>query len=117
MAVLFFIILGAIIGSFLAALTWRWPHGMSIFDGRSVCPKCKHQIRAIDNVPIFSFLMLGGKCRNCDKKISKRYFIIECSSALMFGATYLLFGRISSNLVWLSDFSPLIALSVLLTVE
>lgn len=71
-------------GSFFAALSWRYPRGMSISKGRSICPNCKHQIAWFDNVPLFSYIFLGGKCRNCKKRISLRYPLIEASTALGF---------------------------------
>ncbi len=90
-------IVGLAIGSFLGALSYRYPRGMSIFKGRSLCPKCGDKIVWYDNIPILSFFLLGGRCRNCKKKISKRYPLIEISTALFFvlvyyfvGATFLL---------------------------
>src|SRR3990172_8718504 len=81
---IFFLILGLAVGSFLSAYTWRWPRGISIAKGRSICPKCKKQIAWYDNIPLFSYLILGGRCRNCHKKISLRYPLIEFSTAVLF---------------------------------
>lgn len=81
---LLFLTLGLVLGSFFAALSWRYPRGMSISKGRSICPNCKHQIAWYDNVPLFSYVFLGGKCRNCKKHISLRYPLIEASTALGF---------------------------------
>ncbi len=77
-------VLGACFGSFIAAFTWRYSHNISIAKGRSFCPKCKKQIVWYDNIPLFSYLVLRGKCRNCHKKISPRYFLIELFTALLF---------------------------------
>ncbi|HTK03763.1 MAG TPA: prepilin peptidase [Alphaproteobacteria bacterium] len=78
------IILGLIFGSFFAALSYRYPRQIPISKGRSFCPKCKKQINWYDNIPLLSFLLLGGKCRDCKKKISIRYPIIELTTAIGF---------------------------------
>ena len=64
---------GLLIGSFLNAWAWRLAHHESITKGRSHCPQCGHQIRAYDNVPVFSWLLLRGRCRDCGAPISWRY--------------------------------------------
>ena len=80
----FLFILGLVFGSFISALTWRYPRRISIKKGRSICPKCKNQIAWFDNVPLLSFLFLAGRCRNCKKPISWRYPAIEFVTALGF---------------------------------
>ena len=82
------VVLGLVFGSFISALTWRYPLGISIAKGRSICPRCKKQIAWFDNIPLFSFIFLGGKCRNCKKIISWRYPAIELSTALGFFLTF-----------------------------
>lgn len=79
-----FLIFGLIIGSFLSAYSYRLPREISIRNGRSKCPNCHTQIKSIDNIPILSFIFLGGKCRNCKQKISLRYPLIEISTAITF---------------------------------
>ena len=74
---------GLCIGSFLNVLIERLPHEESI-RGRSRCPKCNHDLSWRDLIPIFSFLILGGKCRYCGKKISFQYPIIEAITGLLF---------------------------------
>ena len=86
----FIFILGLIFGSFVSALTWRYPKGISIKKGRSICPNCRKQIRWFDNIPLFSFLFLGGKCRNCGRPISFRYPVIELTT----GTGFLILGVI-----------------------
>ena len=77
-------IFGLVFGSFISALTWRYPKGIPIKKGRSICPKCKKQINWYDNIPLLSFIILGGKCRSCKKPISWRYPAIELATAIGF---------------------------------
>lgn len=80
----FLFLLGLVFGSFISALSWRFPRKISIAKGRSICPNCKHSIAWFDNIPLLSFLFLGGKCRNCKKPISWRYPVIELATGLGF---------------------------------
>ena len=82
------ILLGLILGSFLGAFTYRFPKKIPFVKGRSFCPKCKKQIIWFDNIPLFSFLFLKGKCRHCKKKISFRYPLIEVISSIFFLLIY-----------------------------
>jgi leader peptidase (prepilin peptidase) / N-methyltransferase len=75
---------GACIGSFLNVVAYRWPLGMSVVWRSSHCPKCASPIRARDNVPVFGWLMLRGKCRDCGAPISPRYAIVEAIMGLVF---------------------------------
>ncbi len=81
---LFKFTLGLVVGSFIAALTYRYPKKISNMRGRSFCDNCKKQINWYDNIPLFSFILLKGKCRNCRKKISLRYPLIELFCAIGF---------------------------------
>jgi leader peptidase (prepilin peptidase) / N-methyltransferase len=74
--------LGAIIGSFIAVLTERWPKGKGI-GGRSACQHCGQEIQAFDLVPIFSHFALRGRCRTCQKAIGLRSLKIELVAALI----------------------------------
>ncbi|MEK7550717.1 MAG: prepilin peptidase [Patescibacteria group bacterium] len=76
-------ILGLVFGSFVNVLVWRLPRGESI-GGRSRCPRCKKQISCFDNIPLFSYLILKGRCRDCKEKISLRYPLIELAVAIGF---------------------------------
>ncbi|MBI3396837.1 prepilin peptidase, partial [Candidatus Woesebacteria bacterium] len=82
--ILILFLLGLVIGSFLGALSYRLPRNISISKGRSVCPNCKHIITWHDNIPLLSYILLFGKCRNCKKHISIRYPLIELFTALGF---------------------------------
>ncbi|MDA0658343.1 MAG: prepilin peptidase [Planctomycetota bacterium] len=75
--------LGACIGSFLNVVIYRVPQRQTIL-GHSMCPYCRHRIHAIDNVPIFAWLRLRGRCRNCRLPIAARYMWVELTVALMF---------------------------------
>lgn len=116
MVLLVLFIVGAIAGSFIGALTWRWPRNISIFDGRSRCPHCKHTIRWYDNIPIISFVLLKGRCPDCKKKIPTRDFIIESSLALLFPVVYLVFPTIGANIPWLSKLPDIYGTAVFLTI-
>ena len=76
--------IGACIGSFLNVVAYRMPLGMSVIWKPSHCPKCNHAIRAYDNVPVFGWLWLKGKCRDCGEPISPRYAIVEFVMGLAF---------------------------------
>lgn len=77
-------VLGIVFGSFVTALSYRLANGIQFVKGRSFCPKCKNNIRWYDNIPLFSFLFLLGKCRSCKAKISFRYPLIELTSGVGF---------------------------------
>ena len=70
-------VLGAIFGSFVNALAWRIPNGISIADGRSRCPQCHAQLYWYHNIPIVSYLVLRGRCGHCGKPIAIRYLLVE----------------------------------------
>jgi len=75
-------VFGAVIGSFLNVCIYRIPLGKSIIRPRSHCPLCGKPVRALDNVPLLSFLLLKGRCRGCGGKIPVRYFVVELITAL-----------------------------------
>jgi len=75
--------LGLVIGSFLNVVIARLPKGESIVSPRSRCPKCRKPIRPWDNIPVLSWFLLRGRCRDCGKKISWRYPLIEASAGVL----------------------------------
>src|SRR5712691_12091380 len=77
-------VVGAIIGSFLNVVIHRLPREESIVFPNSKCPSCGAGIKSYDNVPILSYLLLGGRCRSCKKRISPRYPAVELLTALLF---------------------------------
>lgn len=81
---LFALILGVCVGSFLNVLIWRTLHGMSPYKGRSVCDKCGRQLAWYENIPVISFVVLGGRCRTCKKKIDWSYPLVEVTTGLLF---------------------------------
>lgn len=77
-------ILGALIGSFLNVVIHRLPRGESIAFPNSHCPCCDRPVKFYDNVPVLSYLALGGRCRSCGARISPRYPAVEVLTAIMF---------------------------------
>ena len=75
---------GLLIGSFLNVVVYRVPAGLSVARPASACPGCSTPIRRRDNVPVVSWLALGGKCRDCRTSISARYPIVELATGLFF---------------------------------
>ena len=92
MMAVFAFFVGACIGSFLNVVIHRLPRGESIVSPRSRCPGCGRAIRAWENIPIVSFIVLGGKCAGCGGAISWRYPAVELLTAAGFATTYLLDG-------------------------
>ncbi|MGH7680842.1 MAG: prepilin peptidase [Candidatus Eiseniibacteriota bacterium] len=76
-------VLGLVFGSFLNVVIARLPRGESIVSPRSRCPRCKKPIRPWDNIPVVSYLLLGGRCRDCSKKIPIRYPVIELLAGVL----------------------------------
>jgi len=76
---------GALIGSFLNVCISRLPAGLSVVRPRSRCPRCETQIAWHDNVPVFSWLVLGGRCRHCHNRISPMYPLVELAVAALWG--------------------------------
>jgi prepilin signal peptidase PulO-like enzyme (type II secretory pathway) len=109
--ILFLIFLfGLTIGSFLNCLIWRLPQeegeakaeaklprgslASALAGGRSHCPKCKKQIAWYDNIPVLSFLLLGGKCRGCKRDISWQYPLVELATGILFLIAFVINSRL-----------------------
>lgn len=132
MVILFLILLGLCLGSFVNALVWRLreqsqtksrakKQELSILKGRSVCPHCKHKLTLKDLVPVLSWLSLSGKCRYCKKPISKQYPAVEIVTAALLIVSYLawpytLFGWSGAEItifgLWVLILTGLVALAV-----
>ena len=83
---------GTIFGSFFNVVGWRLPVGLSLVKPGSFCPKCKHKLKWYENIPIIAFLIQGGKCRKCKKKIPSFYIIIETMTGVLYALSYWIFG-------------------------
>ncbi len=86
------ILVGLALGSFLNVCIYRIPQKKSILFPNSYCPRCGTKIRYRDNIPILSFILLGGKCRTCKEKISWQYPLVEFVTPVLLVVTYLHFG-------------------------
>jgi leader peptidase (prepilin peptidase) / N-methyltransferase len=80
---------GLLIGSFLNVVAWRLPRGESLVHPGSACPACGTPIKPYDNVPVLSWLLLRGRCRRCDARISARYPLVELATAVLYVAVVL----------------------------
>lgn len=87
-----FFILGTIFGSFYNVVGYRVPKGESLLYPSSHCTKCNHKLGPLELIPIFSYLLLGGKCKNCKEKISWFYPTFEFFSGVLFALSYVVYG-------------------------
>jgi len=98
---IFAFFLGSILGSFLNVCIYRLPKRESILSPPSHCPHCGESVRYYDNIPIVSYLLLGGKCRHCKGYISFRYPVVEGLSALLSLALFMKYGLTVQSLLFL----------------
>lgn len=103
---------GLCIGSFLNVCISRIPEDLSIVSPGSRCPRCMKEIRAYDNIPVLSWLILQGKCRNCGLPISVMYPLVELATGLLFLLTYSEYGLTISGLKWVFFASLMVVLIV-----
>ncbi|UCD77862.1 MAG: prepilin peptidase [Desulfobacterales bacterium] len=108
---IFIFVLGLCIGSFLNVCIYRLPASQSIARPRSMCPKCGTTIAFYDNIPVFSYLWLKGRCRNCRAKIAWRYPIIELLTGLFALATFLKFGQSLEALIYFAFIACLLVVT------
>ena len=85
-------VLGLLVGSFLNVVIHRVPAGVSLVSPGSACPACANPVRPYDNVPVLSWLVLRGRCRDCNAPISGRYPLVELATALLFVLVGVRFG-------------------------
>jgi len=103
---------GICIGSFLNACIYRLPRGKSLVNPRrSFCPDCGSPIKAYDNIPLLSYLLLSGKCRDCHTSISLRYPTVELASGLFAACCVLKFGIGIESLIYYAFISALITIT------
>ena len=98
---------GACVGSFLNVVIYRLPREKSLVSPPSACPACNTPIRFYNNIPLFSWLILRGKCPDCKEPISYRYFLVELLTAALFGGIYLCFFWFGLRDVGMSGQSPM----------
>lgn len=101
-------IYGICIGSFLNVVILRLPRNESLVKSSSHCMSCGHKIKFYDNIPLISWLLLKGKCRNCGKKISPRYPIVEGLNGIMYVISFIAFGISIKSIIYCILFSLLI---------
>lgn len=97
---IFVFIFGLCIGSFLNVCIYRLPESKSIVQPRSMCPHCGTLIRFYDNIPIFSYIALKGRCRHCSAPIALRYPVVELISGVFALGVYLSYGIRFETLVY-----------------
>ena len=112
MVIVFFFLFGIVIGSFLNVCITRIPEEVSIVSPGSRCPRCSTPIKAYDNVPVFAWLWLRGKCRACGARISAMYPLVELLTGLLFVACYLEFGISQVTVKWLFFICLIIVLTI-----
>ncbi len=108
-----FFVFGACVGSFLNVVIARLPKEESIVHPGSHCPVCGHEIRGRDNIPIISYLLLLGRCRDCGTPISLRYPVIELLTAAVFALLYLRWGFSPATFVYCAFCAALICISAI----
>ena len=108
-----FFVLGACIGSFLNVCIFRLPRQESIIFPASHCMNCGAKLKPLDNIPLLSFLFLGGKCRYCHTKISWQYPLVELLSAILFALAAIRFGLQWNTLIAVILISSSIVVSVI----
>jgi leader peptidase (prepilin peptidase) / N-methyltransferase len=91
---------GAVIGSFLNVVIWRLPRGESVVSPPSACPECGERIKPYDNVPVLSWLLLRGRCRNCGTPISPRYPFVEALTAVLMALVPICLG-VDAEEIWI----------------
>lgn len=86
-------IFGLCVGSFLNVVIYRFPRGMRLASPGSHCTSCQYSLRWYDNIPVLSYIFLGGKCRKCKSRISPRYMIVELVNGLLWLLSAVLFWK------------------------
>ena len=104
-------ILGLIVGSFSNVCIYRIPRNESIVYPASHCPKCRTIIKPIDNIPLLSYILLKGRCRNCKSKISIQYPVVEFLTGFIYLIIYLIYGLSIQTLIYIILASSLIIIS------
>ncbi|MBB5174395.1 prepilin peptidase [Texcoconibacillus texcoconensis] len=98
-AVIYAFIIGLVLGSFYNVVGLRWVAGESVVSPRSHCPNCKRTLQAIDLIPLLSYLVLKGRCRGCQTKISLLYPTMELMTGSLFATMVYIFGFSTETIV------------------
>jgi leader peptidase (prepilin peptidase)/N-methyltransferase len=109
----FAFLVGLAVGSFANVCIHRLPRGISVVSPPSRCPGCASRIAAWDNVPLFSYLLLGGRCRSCRTPISIRYPGVEAANGLMYAGVALLQGPTAGAVVSMAFLTALLVLALI----
>ena len=110
--VIFMFIIGTIFGSFYNVVGYRLPKGESIILPSSHCPNCQKKLSVVELIPILSYIILKGKCKNCKQKISPFYTVFETLTGVLFALSYIVFGFTINIIIPLTFISMLIIIMV-----
>ncbi|GAH52038.1 unnamed protein product, partial [marine sediment metagenome] len=99
--VILIFILGLIVGSFSNVCIYRIPINESIIYPASHCPKCRSSIKPIDNIPLLSYILLKGRCRNCGSRISIQYPVVEFLTGIIYILIFLIYGLTLQSLIYI----------------
>ena len=114
LAVTLGLLFGSLVGSFLNVVIYRLPQGLSVVTPRSYCPSCRRTVRWYENIPVFSYLFLAGRCHGCRARISFRYPLVEILTAVLASAVVVKFGLTArAGYYFLFFVSPLIAITLI----
>jgi len=109
--VILIFLLGLIVGSFCNVCIYRIPRNESVIYPVSHCPKCRTTIKPFDNIPLLSYILLKGRCRNCGSKISIQYPVVEFLTGLIYLIIYLIYGLNVQTLIYIILSSALIIIA------
>lgn len=113
MTILAFAGLGLIFGSFATVAGHRIPRRETVVSGRSKCPNCDRQIKAHENIPVLSWILLRGRCAGCKEPISVRYPLIELGTGILFALSAAKFGFTEEAFIYAAFFWVLVVLTVI----
>jgi leader peptidase (prepilin peptidase) / N-methyltransferase len=111
--ILFAVLFGLAVGSFLTVAVYRVPRKESVVAPRSRCPACGAEIRPRDNIPVLSYLLLRGRCRACGARISARYLFLEVATAALFAGAALRFDATYTAALLALFFAVMLAIAVI----
>lgn len=111
LGLVFTILMGLAVGSFLNVCIYRIPNHNFFDKTRSYCPNCKHELKWYDNIPVFSYIFLGGKCRYCKEKISPIYPTVELLNLALWVGTFMVYRTHIITIIYYIVISTLIVMS------